>query len=461
MRVPVQPRLQANSPLENQHGAFSKQMAYRLRNREGLMSNEVAGLNFDGDQLDRRRFVNRLTKYITAVADSDSLPAGRVIAVNAPWGSGKSWIAERLAPYLERAEFLGRPGVYINAFQFDFHQDPFAVLASAILETTKKTNQTHRSLKAAATAVLKSATPAIAKGVVKATAARVIGKEGTDALVEALADGSEKAISSMLETFTATRRAADAFKEKLSKLATEAPGPLVVIVDELDRCRPTFALEMLERMKHLFDVPGLVFVLFFHKTALTSAIHQTYGETINADAYLRKFISVNVELPPTLSRRRSVKDEPELFRNFIASTYSGAIRNEEQDFRTALGNFAPAFGATLRDVQTVMLMAALLGREAFNFGELSAYALLLRLFDPSTLDRIRKREATAFQREEQRLAPYIDSSRHTKNLWEAFRLEGNQEQAEAASPAELQSKDQMVDWMIRAAVAADLEYVSL
>ena len=72
--------------------------------------------------------------------------------------------------------------------------------------------------------------------------------------------------------------------------------PLVMVVDELDRCRPTFAIELLERIKHLFDVPYLVFVIGIDEEQLKKSLKSVYGD-IDTQNYLQKFIDVETTLP--------------------------------------------------------------------------------------------------------------------------------------------------------------------
>ena len=73
----------------------------------------------------------------------------------------------------------------------------------------------------------------------------------------------EKGKAAFLDAYLEQKAARDNLKNHLTKLSskvTENSGqPLVFIIDELDRCRPTFAIELLERVKHIFDIPNMVF----------------------------------------------------------------------------------------------------------------------------------------------------------------------------------------------------------
>lgn len=73
--------------------------------------------------------------------------------------------------------------------------------------------------------------------------------------------------------------------------------PLFIFIDELDRCRPTYAIELLENIKHLFSVPGVVFILATDSDQLGHSIESVYGQGIDAGAYLRRFIDQTYQLP--------------------------------------------------------------------------------------------------------------------------------------------------------------------
>jgi hypothetical protein len=92
------------------------------------------------------------------------------------------------------------------------------------------------------------------------------------------------------------------FREELKAVVKELPAAgkkqtLVFFVDELDRCRPTFAIELLERVKHLFDVPDIAFVLSVDMRQLQASVAAVYGIGIDAPEYLRKFIDLEFGLP--------------------------------------------------------------------------------------------------------------------------------------------------------------------
>ena len=81
--------------------------------------------------------------------------------------------------------------------------------------------------------------------------------------------------------------------------ASEINGgkPIVFIIDELDRCKPDFALELLEQVKHLFSVKGITFLLVTNREQLEESIKSKYGQGINPTNYLHKFINIWLTMP--------------------------------------------------------------------------------------------------------------------------------------------------------------------
>ena len=72
---------------------------------------------------------------------------------------------------------------------------------------------------------------------------------------------------------------------------------MIVVIDELDRCRPSYAVELLEVAKHLFAVDHIVFVLAVNRSELAHSIKALYGGDFDAVGYLRRFFDVDFRLP--------------------------------------------------------------------------------------------------------------------------------------------------------------------
>ena len=115
-------------------------------------------------------------------------------------------------------------------------------------------------------------------------------REGADALVE-------QTVDKLLDQYADAQGNIDALKEVIAK-AAEA-RPILFFIDELDRCRPDVALSILELVKHVFDVPGVKFVFVANMQQLKAVIRKRYGQDVDADVYLEKFVKFSFTLPKT------------------------------------------------------------------------------------------------------------------------------------------------------------------
>jgi len=121
-----------------------------------------------------------------------------------------------------------------------------------------------------------------------------------------LAAFTETVAKEQLEKYDKAKQSIKAFRESLRELVSniaeqnndaEQFRPLVFIIDELDRCRPNYAIEILEKAKHFFNVNNIVFVLGADKQQLGSSFKAVYGEGLNVNGYLRRFMDYDFSLP--------------------------------------------------------------------------------------------------------------------------------------------------------------------
>ncbi len=186
------------------------------------------------------------------------------------------------------------------------------LLLAAEIRKLGGSEERKRKLTERATALGKVVLPAFAKGLVRGVTTFIVGETVTDSIAESLSNAMEaaddgageslgKAIENRLDELQERTNTVAAFKEALEQWAGADEGPIVIFVDELDRCRPSFAVQLLERAKHFFEVPNVVFVLLLNKPQLEAAIKGVYGSGIDAVTYLTKFITLTVTLPKRIT----------------------------------------------------------------------------------------------------------------------------------------------------------------
>lgn len=261
---------------------------------------------WQGDLWDRRRLGVQLTNYV------DSLNCGAVLALDARWGEGKTWFVRHWQKHLEDEK---HNVVYLDAFANDYLDDPFLVISSEITACLSKddANSSHiNTFKEKAAAAYQALLPTLPKvlltlglnlisgGVLGTLAQQVYesGEKVIESATDGIGDKIKESIEAKIESHEADKNTLLAFKQELTQLAKEFDKPLVFIIDELDRCRPDFAIRLIERIKHFFDIPKIVFVLVMDKTQFSKVVCHNYGydEKIGEE-YLDKFIDFTVPLP--------------------------------------------------------------------------------------------------------------------------------------------------------------------
>ncbi|MGA8883657.1 MAG: P-loop NTPase fold protein [Acinetobacter sp.] len=100
-----------------------------------------------------------------------------------------------------------------------------------------------------------------------------------------------------MESHEADKNTLLAFKQELAQLASSLDKPLIFIIDELDRCRPDFAIRLIERIKHFFDIKNIVFVLVMDKAQFSKVVCHNYGyDEKLGEEYLDKFVDFIIKL---------------------------------------------------------------------------------------------------------------------------------------------------------------------
>ena len=301
---------------------------------------------FVNDHLKRRESAEVLTRIVSRIEG----PC--VLALDAPWGYGKTTFLTMWERWLRREE-QGFPVVAcFNAWETDFTNHPFLALSSELtkeLETSVKTAPIpgFNTFKRAGKKLLRAAIPAIPQ-----LAGSLI--PGGGAAVEAALSVLSATVFDKADTndYLEAKEAIAEFKSALEKLARGLDKPLVVMIDELDRCRPSYAIELLEVAKHLFAVDNVVFVLAVNRAELVHSVKVLYGSGFDAEGYLGRFFDLDFQLPEP-SRDQFVQELLETSKlTSILDT-----RESQEERQTAMALLTTFLGSpelSLRDVQQVV-----------------------------------------------------------------------------------------------------------
>jgi hypothetical protein len=295
------------------------------------MNEDTLNEIWDGDLLGRKSEADLVQKFLES-ENLAYLNTGReasvVLAIDAAYGEGKSWFLDRLAAQLA----ITHPVARIDAWADDASEEPLTAFMSAIDEAldpylSRSTRLGDKLAKAKIAAL--PIMGRLVKGVMVKGLSKVAGDSAEEAIGEAfegaVAQARDKkdqdtgAIASavegafeevgkeidtivdrrgaaMLAEYRQRRKSRASFRQNMNDLvaaidASETDGstPLIVIIDELDRCRPDYAIRVLEEIKHFFDVPGVAFILAVHGEQLTASVEAVYGQKFDAKSYMHRF----------------------------------------------------------------------------------------------------------------------------------------------------------------------------
>lgn len=101
-----------------------------------------------------------------------------------------------------------------------------------------------------------------------------------------------------LSRFKEEKELEESIKDFFTEVLSEKGDRLVVIIDELDRCRPNYAVKLLERMKHYFNDDRITFVFSVNLEELQHIIKHHYGQDFDASRYLDRFFNYRISMPP-------------------------------------------------------------------------------------------------------------------------------------------------------------------
>ena len=327
------------------------------------------------DVLERKELAARLTNLIR----SQSAPF--TISIDGNWGTGKTFLLKRWQKDLEHENFKA---IYFNAWEDDFCNDPLLAILGQLADYFNDS-----TLDSVAKRVIEIAIPLLQKNLLG-----VVNK--TTGLTLELPDTTEK---TLVDEYIEQRATKDELKRHLSTLSNAVidatDRPLVFIIDELDRCRPTFAIELLERVKHIFDIPNMVFIFGINRDQLCVSLDSEYGH-IDADTYLRRFFDIEFTLPEVDAEVycKHVMDKFGL-NGYFASLSSEANSNIPLEEYGALYNSFPLIwghlGLSLRDIDycvgSIALVTTNLEQRHYMFPLVLGVLIPLKLLNPNLYRR--------------------------------------------------------------------------
>lgn len=306
------------------------------------------------DKLNRKGYADFLYKIIESAQTSEEEDNALIFAIDGEWGTGKSFFIDL---WIKDLKTKGHLVSRFDAWKNDIVDEPLVGFLSHVYadlgewDTGSVVEVAHEKVKESQKLLLP-----LAKELLKGAAIKGLGTLVTDEaakeVVKAIAEGHDKvaedevkdeqSMSSMLihrqlQAHNKNLQLIEDFKNKLSETAKSVTEkgdkkfPVFIFIDELDRCRPDYAVRLLEVVKHIFNSKGICFISSVNIDQLQQSIKTIYGAAFKADRYLDRFFSHRLKLPvpstedyiKSLNCFKTIKDSKS-----VGSSDSGSILND-------------------------------------------------------------------------------------------------------------------------------------
>lgn len=251
---------------------------------------------WNGDLFSRSEIANNFCKLLRGTTQST------VIGVNAPYGYGKTFFLRRLC---EQIKNEGGWAVYVSAWEYDYLETPtLALLDSLKVAFGELKNEKNR--KAALIDLAKAAAPTLAKVATKRIIGLAVGESGAEDIAEAVENTAKDATKKLLDRFLnddPTQLTLQELKNKIGELVEKNIDDksnyktLIIVVDELDRARPSYSITFMEMIKHLFGISRVIFIVGCDREVFSISARHEFGESLPVDGYIRRFFDFWLDLP--------------------------------------------------------------------------------------------------------------------------------------------------------------------
>lgn len=314
------------------------------------------------DTLDRDTYLDFITSVISNSEEykRDEESKSFVMAIDSAWGTGKTFLLDLL-----RKRYTDDKRISIikySAWQNDFWGSAFEPFAQAIFSSDIFSDLINKnSKKEKAAKITKESIVNIVKIIGKGVAHKFIEKnagEDVASLFKELTDASIqigaylflKEKDMVFPELTSFQNSIKLLREALSSILIGQK--LVIVIDELDRCKPLFAIETLEIIKHIFNVDGLIFILALDMQQLKHSLNKVYGANMDSVGYLLRFFDY-VSVMPEGNRQEYIEQlfkDKKVFNDIESAFFVDLLSETSLSIREINIIFKGYFGFALHEL---------------------------------------------------------------------------------------------------------------
>lgn len=248
---------------------------------------------YKNDTIGRNKDLKEFIKLLDSISDCCS------IAIDGEWGSGKTFFVNQAKLFINSNNNYSKGisknvkavfstdenhelqlALYYDAWENDNDSDPILSLIYTIVKEVDETFILGKD-----DSLLDNA-----KELIKILISKIAGID--DEKLEKIFLSED-----ILSGIRLEKKIDESVKEFLDSLLNERGNRLVIFIDELDRCTPSYAVKFLERIKHYFTNNRITFVFSVNIIELQHTIKRYYGESFDACRYLDRFFDFRITLP--------------------------------------------------------------------------------------------------------------------------------------------------------------------
>ena len=240
------------------------------------------------DVLNREPFVKQIVDLTKILSEKRK---NCCFAIEGEWGSGKSFVLEKIQECLqvEQSETTNTDRFFVvryDCWRYDYYEEPIVAIISVLKDKIEQyvsllSNETKKEM----LAIVKNTITKIAVEAIKS-------KTGVD--LDGVVGTSEDD-GKIYDKYFGFQNIFKEVQEQIKKISEEQT--VVIMVDELDRCLPSYAIKVLERIHHVFnELENVVVIIAMEKKQMSNSLHQIYGDEMDVDRYLKKIISLSFKL---------------------------------------------------------------------------------------------------------------------------------------------------------------------
>lgn len=274
-----------------------------------------------------------------------------VLGIDGGYGTGKTYFSTRFTKYLKEKDINA---IYCSVWENDYLENPFIAISKEIIKNinaASKINKTkdildklNKSIVNVFSCLKFSASigmPSINRNSLEAKKSSSMIKKITNKFTSSIkmniSISGDDVYKAIISPWIEQKDDVQQFKSNMGNFIKDLKGEkLVLVIDELDRCKPDFAVKTLEILKHFFDIDGLYIILMINRERLEKHISAFYNLPFdnkeNGEEFLQKFIN-RFEYIPTLNYEVIV-DELLTMDRLKEAIKTGNITEDETKFNS-------------------------------------------------------------------------------------------------------------------------------